>query len=609
MAQRPRSSSAASDSSSDSEPSVHLEFDDLILSDFQVELSDENLSALKAEERDRPIVLRDTKLALLNANQFHWKAQNIWRKHLSLKLPANDPPYSIKGRLFLARLNAIPWEETSCPALQFASDCFRQLSPEDKHSVKITPQFRKLIHILAPHVERDPHERDQMEHGMLVPARLLEPGPIKVYHEPVIRKLSSSSNGRTTVRQSRGEDGDDPDVSIGGNASRSTGAILPDVTMDISGGGSSFRPPALSASFPAMGSEFGDPIEADRHDFFDGDESDGPTLQQESQSLGVPGPASALYSQDLRVPGPASALSSQDLRVPGPSSSHSSSSPDDEDTRRRAHRARVDAEARAHTERAARNADQVPQERSRDKPSIPFTIPGPTPRNIDTRQPGTMIVSFASLYIAAKTRTFAEEPLLYHITPVPVRLAHNCVAIFIDPSSIAFAAKDVDNTRTTNLIERQLFLVQGNSLLQITGTPRPDPVAISINHPFLLVARASYFLSSTHAQSSVAWLAQAGLSHVSFPEDQVVTARQEVSASIYAMGWTKTAFRHAAQAGLALLHPQEYYRLHPQHADAPNPFIIPEATPRFPRPASSTPSTTAPFSTPSPRKTSPPFIV
>ena len=180
-----------------------------------------------------------------------------------------------------------------------------------------------------------------------------------------------------------------------------------------------------------------------------------------------------------------------------------------------------------------------------------------------------MIVAFAALMVASKTCPFAVEPLLDHITPVPAWLADNCVAIFFDPSSIAFAAKDVDNIRTTNLIEHQLFLVQGNSLLQITGPPRSDPVSISINHPFLLVAKASYFLSSTHARASVAWLAQSGFSHVPFPEDQIVSARQEVSARIYAMGWTKAAFKRAAQAGMVLMQPHDYYRSHPQPVDTP----------------------------------------
>ena len=109
-----------------------------------------------------------------------------------------------------------------------------------------------------------------------------------------------------------------------------------------------------------------------------------------------------------------------------------------------------------------------------------------------------MIVAFASLMVASKTCTFAVEPLLDHITPVRARLADNCVAIFFDPSSIAFAAKDVDNIRTTNLIEHQLFLVQGNSLLQITGPPRSDPVSISI-----LVGRQGILFSELNARTRV----------------------------------------------------------------------------------------------------------
>ena len=218
MAQRPRTNSAASDSSSDSDASICIDFDDSILSEFQVDISEDNLSTLKAEERDR-VMLRDTKLAILNSNQFHWKAQNIWSRHVSLKHPSNEPQYSVKARLFLSRVNATPWEEQSCPALQFISDCFRQLPIEDKHMVKATPQFRKLIHIVAPHVERDQQERDQLVDGMLVQARLLEPGPIKVYHEPSIKKVSSSSNGRSNVRQVRGDDGDDLDISMASNSS------------------------------------------------------------------------------------------------------------------------------------------------------------------------------------------------------------------------------------------------------------------------------------------------------------------------------------------------------------------------------------------------------
>ena len=456
--------------------------DDAILSEFQVDISEDHLSTLKAEERER-VTLRDTKLAILNSNQFHWKAQNIWSRHLSLKHPSNEPQYSVKARLFLSRVNATPWEEQSCPALQFISDCFRQLPLEDKHMVKTTPQFCKLIHMLAPHVEREHQKRDQLLDGMLVQARLLEPGPLKVYHDPSIKKVPSSSSSRSNVRQTRVDDGDDLDISMASNsASHSTGATQPEAAMDFTGGGSSSQSPTQSTFFPAMGSVFGDTAGADKHGFFDGDESDGLAPPRGFQSLGVPGPASVHYTQDFGVPGPASV--------------QSCSTPDDEDARRRAHRARVDADSRAHRE--ARAAEEFPPGCSRAVPTTPFTIPSATPRGLDTRPPGVMIVAFASLMVASKTCTFAVEPLLDHITPVRARLADNCVAIFFDPSSIAFAAKDVDNIRTTNLIEHQLFLVQGNSLLQITGPPRSDPVSISI-----LVGRQGILFSELNARTRV----------------------------------------------------------------------------------------------------------
>jgi len=90
-----------------------------------------------------------------------------------------------------------------------------------------------------------------------------------------------------------------------------------------------------------------------------------------------------------------------------------------------------------------------------------------------------MIVAFASLMTASKAMcSFALEPLSEHLTPVPARLANNCVAVFFDPSAVALAATDVDNVRPTNLVEHQLFFVQGNSLLQILGprglTPSPS---------------------------------------------------------------------------------------------------------------------------------------
>ena len=335
------------------------------------------------------------------------------------------------------------------------------------------------------------------------------------------------------------DDSEDLDLSLTRSASNYTvGVEHLDVARETN---SEDRPrsPTLFTSFPVVGSVFGDAAGVDTHSLMDDEEH--------HQDSGVPGPASVQYTQDFGVPGPASVQCT-------------STPDDDDDARRRAHRARVDADSRAHRE--AHAVDEFPPGCSRAGPVVPFTKPSAGPRGVDTRPPGVMIVAFASLMVASKTCPFALEPLLDHITPVPARLANNCVAIFFYPSSIALAAKDVDNVRPNNLIEHQLFLVQGNSLLQIIGTPRPDPISISINHPFLLVAKASYFLSSTHARASVAWLAQSGFSHVPFPEDQVVAARQEVSARIYAMGWTKAAFKRAAQAGLALMHPQDYYRSH-----------------------------------------------
>ena len=76
MAQRPRSNSAGSDSSNDSAASDRDGFAETIVPQFQVDISEDNLNALKAEERER-VMLCDTKLVILNSNQFHWKAQNL----------------------------------------------------------------------------------------------------------------------------------------------------------------------------------------------------------------------------------------------------------------------------------------------------------------------------------------------------------------------------------------------------------------------------------------------------------------------------------------------------------------------------------------------------
>ena len=70
--------------------------------------------------------------------------------------------------------------------------------------VKSTVQSQKLIHILAQHVEKD-----QIADGMLVMARLLEPGQHKVYFEPTIKKSTTSSSGRSNSRQIRTEDGEE----------------------------------------------------------------------------------------------------------------------------------------------------------------------------------------------------------------------------------------------------------------------------------------------------------------------------------------------------------------------------------------------------------------
>ena len=410
--------------------------------------------------------------------------------------------------------------------------------------VKTTPQFRKLIHILAPHVEREQLEKDQIADGMLVQARLLEPGQQKVYHEPSIKKVSSSSSGRSNIRQTRMEDGDYLDLSMASYPINHPGGVAQsEVALDMTGEGSS-RSPTQCTSFPAIGSVFGDTAGMDTRSLLDGDDSDGLAQPRLHQDFGVQGPASVLCPPT-----------------------------EDDAARRRSHRARVDADSRAHRE--AHLVDEMPPGCSRAGPTVPFTIPSAAARGVDTRPPGVMIVAFASLMVASKAMcSFALEPLSEHLTPVPARLANNCVAVFFDPSAVALAATDVDNVRPTNLVEHQLFFVQGNSLLQILGTPRPDPITININHPFLLVAKASYFLSSTHARASGAWLAQSGFSHIPFPEEQVVAARQEVSARIYAMGWTKAAFKRAAQAGLALMPPQEYYRSHPQTVEGPTAFSI-----------------------------------
>ena len=72
---------------------------------------------------------------------------------------------------------------------------------------------RWKIPLTALHVEREQQERAQLLDGMLVQARLLEPGPLKVYHDPTItKKVHSASSGKPNVRQVRGDDGDDLDT-------------------------------------------------------------------------------------------------------------------------------------------------------------------------------------------------------------------------------------------------------------------------------------------------------------------------------------------------------------------------------------------------------------
>jgi hypothetical protein len=80
----------------------------------------------------------------------------------------------------------------------------------------------------------------------------------------------------------------------------------------------------------------------------------------------------------------------------------------------------------------------------------------------------------------------------------------------------------------------------------------------------------------------------------------VAAAKRDVSARIYAMGWTKEAFKRAALAGLALMPPHEYYRAHPHPADGPPAFIIPAAPPRIQTAAPLPPTTATTASTPSP---------
>jgi len=158
--------------------------------------------------------------------------------------------------------------------------------------VKTTPQFRKLIHILAPHVEREQLEKDQMADGMLVRARLLEPGQQKVYYEPSIKKVSSSSSGRSNIRQTRMEDGDYLDLSMASYPINHPGGVAQSVVaLDMTGEGSS-RSPTQCTSFPAIGSVFGDTAGMDTRSLLDGDDSDGLAQPRLHQDFGVQGPAS-----------------------------------------------------------------------------------------------------------------------------------------------------------------------------------------------------------------------------------------------------------------------------------------------------------------------------
>ena len=69
------------------------------------------------------------------------------------------------------------------------------------------------------------------------------------------------------------------------------------------------------------------------------------------------------------------------------------------------------------------------------------------------------------------------------------------------------------------------------------------------------------------------------------------------------MGWTMAALKRTARAGLALMDPQEYYRLHPQLLQGPLPFAIGAAQPRHqlavtPTPSTSTSASSSPESFP-----------
>ena len=137
-----------------------------------------------------------------------------------------------------------------------------------------------------------------------------------------------------------------------------------------------------------------------------------------------------------------------------------------------------------------------------------------------------MVLAFASLLLAAKLGVdFAQDPLLAHFIPAPVRLTHGTVVVFFDPAAVVAAAQDVHNLRTHNLIEDQLFLVQGDELLQINGVPGGDLVRIKINHPFLLAAKESYFHSSPHATAAAEWVLHSRLEYTPYPVEQAKAAR------------------------------------------------------------------------------------
>lgn len=78
----------------------------------------------------------------------------------------------------------------------FLSDCFRQLTPEDQALVEDTPHFRKMLHLVTSEWYPGPEAVE------VVPARLLEPGDQRVYHEPTIKKFKTPSLAAHAERQS-----------------------------------------------------------------------------------------------------------------------------------------------------------------------------------------------------------------------------------------------------------------------------------------------------------------------------------------------------------------------------------------------------------------------